>query len=133
MIEKEYKKYIKKELWGEFKKHCEVNSLDFYGCGCVLTAHLVMKDLMGHETDDEVKQDKVTPKEAWESAMEQTPYHSGFSAGCTAQTIIHFSPRGEEFQKWWNKKCGGTGEENGVINPAILTIDTHKKEAEEKC
>ncbi len=126
--EKEYKKYVKKELWTKFKKHCEANSLDFYGCGCVLTAHLVMEDLMQHEPDREVRAKKVTPKEAWASAMEQTPYHSGFSAGCTAQIIIHFSPRGEEFKKWWNEYNGGTGEEEGVINPAILTIDTHKKE-----
>ena len=96
---KEYKNYVKKELLSEFKKHCETNSLDFYSCGCVLTAHLVMEDLMRHETKGDAKQDKVTPKEAWASGMEQTDYHSGFSAGCTAQIIIRFSPRGEEFQK----------------------------------
>lgn len=100
----EYKQYVKKGLWNEFKKHCEKNSLDFYSCSCILTAHLVMEDLMCHNIKGELKQDKQTPKEAWKSAMEQTSYHSGFSASCTAQIIIHFSPRGKEFKKWWKKE-----------------------------
>jgi len=126
--EKDYQKYVKKELWKEFEKHCKVNSLDFYSCGCVLTAHLVMKDLMRHDTKEEVRQDKVTPEEAWKSAMEQTPYHSGFSAGCTAWVITRFSPRGEEFQKWWNEYNGGTGKEKGTIDPATFTISDTKEE-----
>jgi len=129
MTEKEYKKYVKKELLKEFEKNCKINSLDFYGCSCVLTAHLVMSDLMRHEKhkDSDLSETKVTPEEAWKSAMEQTPYHSGFSAGCTAQTIIHFSPRGEEFKKWWNKYIGGTGEEEGVLNPALVKVEVKEK------
>jgi len=47
-----------------------------------------------------------------------------FMAGCMAQWIIYFHPRGEEFKKYWNKHCGGTGDEDGVINPAIITPKT---------
>ena len=122
MKEGSYKNYVKKGLWTKFKKTCEKNSLDFYSCGCILTAHLVMKDLIAHTLKGVWKQNKVTPKEVWESAMEQTDYHSGFSAAMTANIIATFSIRGEEFQKWWNEYNGGTGEEQGTINPAILTI-----------
>lgn len=51
---------------------------------------------------------------------------TGFMAGCMAQWIMYFHPRGEEFQSHWNKALGGTGEEKGVINPAILIIGDQK-------
>jgi len=98
-----YKDYVKKGLWSEFKRMCEKNSLDFYGCGCVLTAHLVLKNLMGHTFKGTWKQIKVSPKDAWNSAMEQTDYHSGASVGMTVSIIFYFSPRGKEFKKWWKK------------------------------
>ncbi len=47
---------------------------------------------------------------------------TGYMAGAVASAITHFHPRGEEFKKFWNKGYGGTGEEEGTINPAILTI-----------
>ena len=113
MEEKEYKDYVKKELWKEFRSYCKKNSLDFYSCGVVLTAHLTMKYLTQHLHPFKVKRqivmkyDKETPKEAWESAMKQTDYHSGFSAGCVARTIERYSPRGKEFFKWFKKEHGG--------------------------
>ena len=107
-MEKEYKQYIKKKLIKKFEKHCKNNCLDFYSCGCILTAHLVMEDLMRHKVKKILMLGKATPEEAWESAMNQTGYHSGCSAGFTASIIIYFSPRGEEFRKWWNKYHNGT-------------------------
>ena len=100
---KDYQKYVKKELWKEFEKQCKKNSLDFYSCGCILTAHLVMEDLVGHKLKGICKEKKVTPKEAWESAMSQTDYHSGFSAAITATIIAKYSPRGDEFKNWCKK------------------------------
>lgn len=47
---------------------------------------------------------------------------TGFMAGCMAQSIVHFHPRGDEFKDYWNKRCGGSGKEKGTINPAIITI-----------
>lgn len=88
-----------------------------------------MEDLMRHKSKDDMmtKEDKCSPKEAWDSAMEQTDYHSGASAGMTASIISRFSPRGKEFQEWWNKECGSTGKEKGTINPAILRIKPEEK------
>ncbi len=108
----DYKQYVKKGLLVKFKNHCQMNSLDFYSCGCILTAHLVMESLMRHEKHNDskmpnhlkIQETKMSPKEAWKSAMSSTPYHSGFSAQCTAQVISMFSPRGEEFKKWWKKE-----------------------------
>jgi len=47
---------------------------------------------------------------------------TGALAGCAAMAVTHFHPRGEEFKVFWNKLCGGTGEEKGVANPAIVTL-----------
>ena len=90
----EYKKYVKKEYHKEFIKICEKNSHDFYSCGCILTAHLVLQNLM---------EDNTTPKQAWNNAMEQTPYHSGMSASMVAIMVAKYSPRGDEFKKWCKK------------------------------
>lgn len=94
-----YKNYVKPELIKDFEKHCKINCLDFYGCGCVLTAHLVMGDLMQHTFKGVWTEKKVTPKEAWEDAMDCSD-HSGMSAAMTAATIAKFSPRGKEFKEW---------------------------------
>jgi len=58
---------------------------------------------------------------------------TGFMAGCVAQWIAYFHPRGDEFRKWWNVKqqVSHEGEEanksNGVLNPAILTVGLDSK------
>jgi len=91
---------------------------DDYGKACVDIARKVMEYLDKGETfnchdlickaDDEVKADGIT----------------GYMAGVVASMVSHFHERGDEFKKEWNKDCGGTGEEKGTINPAILTIKT---------
>ena len=99
-MEKSYKDYVKPELIKKFEKLCEINSKDFYSCGTILTAHLVMEALMQHTFKGIWKKDKATSKEAWEDALKQTDYHSGMSAAITATMIAKFSPRGEEFKNW---------------------------------
>lgn len=89
---KTYKDYVIKEKQKEFIEHCKDDSTDFYSCGIILTAHLVMGHLM--EYLDE------TPKEAWNKSMAQTPYHSGYSAAATAVVVAKYSLRGDEFKEW---------------------------------
>ncbi len=103
MKEVTYKDYVKKELWKDFVKMCKKNCLDFYSGGCTLTAHLVMEELMHHTYKSVWKDEKVSPKEAWENAMSQTNYHSEMSAAMAATIIARYSPRGEEFAKWCKK------------------------------
>jgi hypothetical protein len=53
---------------------------------------------------------------------------TGFMAGCMAEWVAKFHPRGPEFRRWWNihHQIGTEGEEanraGGVINPAIMNL-----------
>jgi hypothetical protein len=49
---------------------------------------------------------------------------TGFMAGCMAQWITYFHPRGEEFRKYWNKQFGIKEDKKGVVNPAVVTVET---------
>lgn len=54
---------------------------------------------------------------------------TGYMVGIAASVVVHFNPRGEELKVVWNKSWGGTGEEKGTINPAIITIGDKKDES----
>ena len=62
-----------------------------------------------------------TPQEAEDKGIKDSGI-TGFQAGVMAGVIARFHPRGEEFRIFFNKQYGGTGEEKGTINPAIMTI-----------
>lgn len=47
---------------------------------------------------------------------------TGNMVGMAMEVVVKFNPRGDEMKVWWNKHCGGTGEEKGTINPAIITF-----------
>jgi len=113
-MKKNEKMTVKDGLEEKYKSYVEVNQ-DSYGHGVVVAGSAVGKLL------DEGK----TPEEAEEGMNGKNL--TGFMAGAVAGVINYFHPRGEEFNKWWNKDNGGTGEEKGTINPAILTV----KEKEE--
>ena len=101
---------IKKGKEKEWKKFVKINSKDFYSASVLKATKKV-----GEALD----KDK-TPEQA-ENELHGLGL-TGAMAGCIAESIVHFSPRGKEFQGFWNKRCGGTGEEKGTINPAILEI-----------
>jgi len=101
-ISEDYKIYVIKEKLKEFKKMCRQNSLDFYSCGCVLTAHLCMHELMRHKLPYTLNKTKANPKEAWDKAMKQTPFHSGTSAEFARHIVEEFSIRNKEFKEWNN-------------------------------
>ena len=53
---------------------------------------------------------------------------TGFMAGAVSSIVSRVHSRGEEFRKSWNGDVGkNTGQEDseGVLNPALLTIDSH--------
>ena len=99
-----------KELAEEWTQWVEKNN-DPYGSAVIKAIENVCAEL------DEGK----SPAEAEEVGIKGSGI-SGAQAGFMASAIAHFHPRGEEFQKYWNKQMGGTGEENGVIDPSIITV-----------
>lgn len=55
---------------------------------------------------------------------------TGFMYGCAVGALSHFWIHGEELRKWHNKDYGVAETEEGVVNPAILTIETRKPKDE---
>lgn len=101
-----YKKYVKSELIKKFEKLCKTQSLDSVGCSCLLSLHYALEGLMKH-TYDSFEKRKLTPKEAWEEAMNNVPVHSGVTADAVAGAIVKYSPRGEEFKTWYVNRYKG--------------------------
>lgn len=107
-------KNIKEELQAEYDKYKEINSKDGYSRAVIDC---------GESFANFVDEGKSF-KEA-ERLMLDTPEGSeltGYMMGAIMSAMVHFHPRGEEIKVWWNQECGGTGEEKGTINPAILSI-----------
>jgi hypothetical protein len=118
----DYLDFIRPETEEDYIKFCHANSTHWYSCLVVISAQRCM-EMLSHPKEGAVIVHKhKTVEEAWEETMKEFDGHSGYTAGCTANAVAHFSPRGEEFRVFWNKRCGGTGTEKGTINPAILTI-----------
>ena len=99
------------EMREEWESYVKKNS-DPYG-GAVIDVTIKVCALL-----DEGKSCKDAEKEGIKGSG-----ITGFQAGCMAQGIVHFHPRGVEFQKYFNKENGGTGKEKGTINPAIITVE----------
>lgn len=107
---------MKKEFIKEFEDWANKNS-DSYGKACVDVARRAM-EILDECKDFETHALIVQADKAVHGQSELT----GYMAGVIASAITHFHERGAEFNKKWNKDNGGTGEEKGTINPAILTI-----------
>lgn len=103
---------MKQEDWN---KNVEVNK-DPYSKACVDTARRVMEIL-----DEE---DEFEPDELINRADDEVDAGglTGFMAGAVASMVSQCHSRGEEFRLKWNKGYGASG--SGVVNPAILTIET---------
>jgi len=79
----------------------------------------------------------LTPEDAEKYGIKDSGI-TGFQAGCMAQWIAYFHPRGEEFRRRWNlsnqinnegelanKRCSRWPKLQGtVLNPALLTIQS---------
>lgn len=100
---------VKPEFEADYEKYVN-NNQDGYGNACVVAGAAVGAAL------DEGK----SPQEAHDTMYGQGL--TGFMAGCVAQAVSHFHPKGEEFRKWWNAKHNVSEDEKGVVNPAILVL-----------
>ncbi len=109
-MKQEEKITLKPGLEEKYESYVSKNQ-DNYGHEVILVTARVCKLL------DEGK----TPQEAEDEGIKDSGI-TGFMAGAMASAIAYYHPRGEEFKVYFNKQCGGTGEEKGTINPAILTV-----------
>jgi len=109
---------IKKGLKKEWEKSKAMNK-DPYG-----NAVVIVTEKVGEALDKGLSPEKAQKKGTKDSEI------TGFQAGCVAQWISYFHPRGEEFRKWWNidTQINDEGDKankgGGVLNPALMTIDT---------
>lgn len=110
------------EKWQTWKD----NNQDAYGGCCVKVAEKAMEmlDKEGGEIDCH---DLIcrADKEAEAGGI------TGFMAGAVASMINQCHSRGEEFRKAWNAGYNVTSDE-GVVNPAILTLKTNSPKPEKK-
>lgn len=117
------------DKWNEY---VEVNKVDEYSKCCVDVARRVMEILDEDKTPlhDGYIPDIHTPKRIIRKAVKDinTDGITGFMAGCVAQMVIECHERGDEFRKIWNGEYKG----KGVVNPALLTIQTKENKVDEE-
>lgn len=94
-----------------YKEYVAINSNDDYSKACITAGERV----------GELLDAGKTPKQA-EKGMYGLGL-TGFMAAMVCRGIWKYHPRGEEFKNYWNKKHGGTGDENGTMSPHMADID----------
>lgn len=105
---------IKKEFEAAYKEYVERNK-DEYGSEVVRVGEIVMCGLDAG----------LSPEAAMDAGVKGSGI-TGFMAGCLAQAVSHFHERGEEFRAWWNDQYG-VKSDKGVVNPAILNIESKEE------
>lgn len=108
---------IKENLKEEYAKYVEENSKDEYSKCVVACGEIFGKAVDEGKTFEEA--------ESLMLATEDGDGLTGFMVGALMSGIAHFHPRGAEVKEWWNKRHSGTPDEKtGVINPAIITLES---------
>jgi len=105
---------LKQNIEEKYKKDIEANKSEPYS-KCIMDC----MEIMGNEIDNGALFDNA------EEAMLKTPDGqelTGFMMGAIVSGLAHYHERGDEIKVWWNNKSGGTPDESGVKNPAIVTI-----------
>lgn len=104
---------IKPELQEEYKSYVEKNS-DPYSKAVVDCGEIFGKFVDEGKTFDEAERAMLDSEEGNEL--------TGYMMGALMSAVSHFHIKGDEVKAWWNKNQSGTPDENGVNNPAIITI-----------
>jgi hypothetical protein len=108
-----------KRLWNSYVKKND----DPYGKACVLVAQRVMELLDKDKTPlhDGYFPDVHTPHGLICQADHDTNAGgiTGFMAGCVASMVWKCHERGDEFRIIFN----GESESDGIVNPALVTLD----------
>jgi hypothetical protein len=118
-------KNVKLLIWPEkleeYQKYVETNSGDGYSRGVVDYAEQWAKLMQIAIADG-----KTNIRDIAEETQKPLSYLgiTGFMYGCVIQALSHFWLFGEELRIWHNKEYGVSEDKKGVVNPAILTINT---------
>ena len=103
----EWKEYVRKDKHKEFIHCCRMSALDSYSIECIMVTHICLAYLQwGYWLRGMGKHKQLSAEECWDETMKHE-WCQGLSdsqAGFIAGHIIDFSPRGKEFEKWWDKK-----------------------------
>ena len=110
---------INEEYWN---MTVDVNQ-DPYGKCCVQVAEKLMERLDELPEDEEFDASEILHK----VDLEMKAGLTGFMAGAVASIVVACHSRGEDFKNSWNKKYG-IEEAEGVVNPALLTVEVDKKD-----
>ena len=97
---------------------CVDNNEDPYGKACIDVTRKVMEIL------DEEKEFDCHEIVHRADKLSGAGGITGFMAGCVASMVSQLHSRGEEFRLKWNKGYTDQPDTGGVVNPAILTIQT---------
>lgn len=118
---KDVKLLIWPEKLEEYAKYVETNSADGYSRGVVDYAEQWAKLMQIAIADG-----KTNIRDIAEETQKPLSYLgiTGFMYGCVIQALSHFWLFGEELRIWHNKEYGVSEDKAGVVNPAILTINT---------
>lgn len=108
----------KEQQWEEFVK---VNSKDGYSLGIIRYTRkwanlMEIKMQEGCQLKDIANETSNTA---------DTEGITGFMYGCAVKSLAEFWEYGEELRQWHNGVYGYKGK--GVVNPAIITVDTEAK------
>ena len=108
---------INEEKWASWVE----NNKDPYGGACVAVARKAM-EILDLEPGDFDTHELISRADKESGAGGIT----GYMAGAAASMISVCHSRGEEFRAKWNKSYNvdESQSKGGVVNPAIITIDT---------
>jgi hypothetical protein len=107
--------FVKPELAAEWREYAKNNTDDGYSAAVIEGTVGGLRALANGKTPAEAE-------------SECTAAETGFQMGCVAKGLAHFSPRGDEFRAYWNRKylpadqAAEADAKGGTVNPAILTI-----------
>jgi len=105
------------DRWMVFVK----NNTDAYSKCCVDVARAVMELIDEQYTNQSINASALIGDA--ESRVDSGGI-TGAMAGMVAQMVVQCHTRGEEFKKSWNGDHGVEEDVEGVVNPAIITINT---------
>lgn len=108
---------IKNGKQADYEEFVEVNSKDGYSRGVVDYAER-WADLMESQMQQGANLIDIADHTSHEA---DTDGITGFVYGCAVNALSDFWEHGEQLRKWHNKEHGYEGD--GVVNPAILTIE----------